>query len=54
MSPKGEKFLNKEDRQKCWTARDNLWKCYDRDGKESEVCQELRKLYTEFCPPTWV
>jgi hypothetical protein len=26
----------------------------DKNGKESEVCQGLRKLYTELCPPTWV
>lgn len=51
---KGEKFLKKEERQQCWNARDNQWQCFDKNGKESEVCQGLRKLYTELCPPTWV
>ena len=51
---KGEKFLNKNDRQKCWTARDNYWNCMTKNNEEAEKCQELRNLFTGLCPPTWV
>ena len=51
---KGEKFLNKGDRQKCWNARDDYWACMNKNNEDAEKCQELRNLYTGFCPQTWV
>ena len=25
---KGEKFMNKAERERCWNARDQFWNCY--------------------------
>ncbi|XP_064091159.1 cytochrome c oxidase assembly factor 6 homolog [Macrobrachium nipponense] len=52
----GEKttaFPGKEERYLCWNSRDEFWKCIDSGGT-AESCKELRKLYEEHCPSTWV
>ncbi|KAK9883595.1 hypothetical protein WA026_001770 [Henosepilachna vigintioctopunctata] len=48
-------FPNKEDRQRCWGARDKYWDCLDKVGEdEKSPCGELRKLYENFCSTQWV
>ncbi|EFN80007.1 Uncharacterized protein C1orf31-like protein [Harpegnathos saltator] len=46
-------FLSKSDREKCWSRRDDYWKCLD-ENKSSEECLEFRKQYEKFCPSQWV
>lgn len=51
---KGEKFLNKAERKQCWDARDNYQKCFKENQEDEKKCQDLRKIFTDFCPGTWV
>ena len=52
--------LNKSDRELCWIARDNFWKCmisndtYDRLQMNENKCTVERQPFLESCPPTWV
>lgn len=51
-------FPNREDRNKCWGARDEYWKCLDKVGvteaKKGGPCAELRELYENACSSQWV
>jgi len=47
-------FPVKEERQKCWDARDRYWQCLDVSGGENSKCVELRSLYESTCPSQWV
>lgn len=52
-------FPSREERATCWTARDRYWQCLDEnkveiDQSEKSTCAELRKLYHNGCPATWV
>lgn len=49
-------FPNKEDRAKCWDARDKYWSCLDntKGEKKDSVCTEFRKVYEQSCPAQWV
>ena len=47
-------FPNKEERAKCWDARDALWKCLDDNNDDAAKCQLFRKTFEENCKPTWV
>jgi len=51
---KNEKFLKKEDRKKCWDARDAYWSCLKTNDENQDKCADFRKTYTQLCPPTWV
>ena len=57
LGQKGEKFMKKAEREKCWGAKDKFWDCL-RNNKEDEKCvikcANLRKDYLEACPATWV
>lgn len=49
----------REDRVKCYNARDTYWKCLDSnelisDPKSKIDCEQLRKTFTENCPQVWV
>lgn len=49
-------FPTKEERAKCWGARDKYWECLDKigsDGKES-TCVEFRKMFESSCTAQWV
>lgn len=46
-------FPSKADRERCWSRRDEYWKCLD-EGKSPEGCIEFRKQYEKFCPSQWV
>lgn len=51
--------LDREGRQRCWAAREQLFSCLDalddvtREADET-VCSELRTLLRASCPESWV
>lgn len=56
-------FPTKEERSKCWNARDQFWACLESNapkhtatsGEETpEKCEKLRKLFEKNCPGQWV
>ncbi|KAG8224267.1 hypothetical protein J437_LFUL001647 [Ladona fulva] len=47
-------FPTKDERKKCWDARDRYWECLDGTAEEKEKCLELRKTYEKSCPSQWV
>lgn len=51
-------FPTKEERTKCWDARDKYWECLDKhnisDAVKEGPCVEFRKIYEECCLPQWV
>ena len=51
---KKEKFMKKAERLACWSARDELWKCWDSKGHESATCIGFREKYELECPASWV
>lgn len=50
--------INREERQKCWAARDELFKCLDsvelERESDSSTCAPLRQLLQQSCPSSWV
>lgn len=49
-------FPTKEERTKCWNARDKYWECLDKNGSDekSTACVEFRKLFESSCSSQWV
>lgn len=47
-------FPSKEERSKCWTARDKYWACLDAHQGNGESCKELYSVYEQACPSQWV
>lgn len=51
-------FPNREERTKCYDARDEYWKCLDKAGVRDAVkdgpCLELRQMYEKVCTGQWV
>lgn len=56
-------FPDKSKRQKCWDARDEYWKCLDKNSPDYSAtsgqegpseCLKLRKLFETGCPAQWV
>ncbi|XP_066146548.1 cytochrome c oxidase assembly factor 6 homolog [Euwallacea fornicatus] len=46
-------FPTKEERARCWGARDKYWECLDGKGEEAQ-CKEFRQLYEKSCSAQWV
>lgn len=46
--------IDKKYREKCWSARDDYWKCLESNNEQKEQCLKLRKLFESNCPATWV
>ncbi|CAF0873378.1 unnamed protein product [Adineta steineri] len=46
--------IDKKYREKCWSVRDDYWKCLDMNKEEKEKCLQLRQLFESSCPATWV
>ncbi|RWS08613.1 putative cell cycle-associated protein-like protein [Dinothrombium tinctorium] len=44
-------YPTKEDRERCWNAKDNYWRCLD--SHDSKACQETRRMFESSCPPLW-
>lgn len=51
---KGEKFLNKANRNICYNARDCFWDCMKANNEDESKCVESRKPFEDHCPPMWV
>ncbi|XP_076273278.1 cytochrome c oxidase assembly factor 6 homolog [Rhynchophorus ferrugineus] len=47
-------FPTKEERAKCWGARDKYWECLDSQSGQENVCKEFRSLYEKSCSAQWV
>lgn len=51
-------FPNKEERTKCWSSRDDFWKCLDankiNETTPTGPCADFRKTYEQSCSPQWV
>lgn len=47
-------FPTKEQRAKCWGAKDKYWECLDTNDGQDSVCKEFRKLYENSCSGQWV
>ncbi len=46
--------IDKSYREKCWSIRDNYWKCLDGNKEDKEKCLKLREQFEASCPATWV
>lgn len=47
-------FPTKDQRQKCWGAKDKYWECLESSSEHQEACAELRTVYETLCPAQWV
>ncbi|CAH1285533.1 unnamed protein product [Diabrotica balteata] len=54
-------FPTREERAKCWGARDQYWDCLDKNSSaakdqkdKNNVCAGFRKVYEESCSAQWV
>lgn len=48
---------SKDDRTKCYDARDGYWKCLNEiemTKEDAKKCDNLRKIFTDSCPQVWV
>jgi len=56
---KDEGAPNREDRKKCWEARDSYFACLDnagviKAGDEGKACAKENKEYEKNCAKSWV
>ncbi|XP_008581043.1 PREDICTED: cytochrome c oxidase assembly factor 6 homolog [Galeopterus variegatus] len=42
------------ERQACWGARDEYWKCLDENTEDAARCKKLRSSFESSCPQQWV
>lgn len=51
-------YPTREERAKCWDARDHYWQCLDEnnlpDAAKNGPCVEFRKIYEKSCSAQWV
>lgn len=43
-----------KERQACWGARDEYWKCLDENTEDASQCKKLRSSFESSCPQQWV
>ncbi|XP_019383215.1 PREDICTED: cytochrome c oxidase assembly factor 6 homolog [Gavialis gangeticus] len=43
-----------EERQACWGARDQYWKCLDEHAEDAAECRQIRLTFEARCPQQWV
>lgn len=43
-----------KERQVCWGARDEFWRCLDEHADDASRCQALRRSFEASCPQQWV
>lgn len=43
-----------KERQVCWGARDEYWKCLDENTEDASQCKKLRRSFESSCPQQWV
>jgi len=47
----------KADRERCYNARDDFWKCLtnkEENPHKDVNCDKLRSIYVNNCPSVWV
>ncbi|XP_002717374.1 cytochrome c oxidase assembly factor 6 homolog [Oryctolagus cuniculus] len=43
-----------KERQACWGARDEYWKCLDEHMEDASQCRKLRSSFESSCPQQWI
>ncbi|CAK7303138.1 Cytochrome c oxidase assembly factor 6 homolog [Vulpes lagopus] len=43
-----------KERQACWGARDEYWRCLDDNTEDASRCEKLRSSFEARCPQQWV
>ncbi|OWK07679.1 COA6 [Cervus elaphus hippelaphus] len=43
-----------KERQACWGARDEYWKCLDENTEDASKCKKLRSSFESSCPQQWM
>ncbi|KAK2159341.1 hypothetical protein LSH36_154g01022 [Paralvinella palmiformis] len=43
----------KNERQKCWDARDNFWNCLTENNDNESKCTEFKKVFEAQCTKQW-
>ncbi|KAM9051450.1 cytochrome c oxidase assembly factor 6 homolog [Balaenoptera ricei] len=43
-----------KERQACWGARDEYWKCLDENTEDASQCKKLRSSFESSCPQQWI
>nr|XP_060142122.1 cytochrome c oxidase assembly factor 6 homolog isoform X7 [Globicephala melas] len=43
-----------KERQACWGARDEYWKCLDENTEDASRCKKLRSSFESSCPQQWL
>lgn len=43
-----------KERQACWGARDEYWRCLDEHTEDASRCEKLRSSFESSCPQQWV
>ena len=54
LSPLGMAAPSMKERQACWGARDEYWKCLDENTEDASKCKKLRSSFESSCPQQWV
>ncbi|KAJ8794110.1 hypothetical protein J1605_019102 [Eschrichtius robustus] len=54
LSPLGMAAPSMKERQACWGARDEYWKCLDENTEDASQCKKLRSSFESSCPQQWV
>ncbi|XP_060758741.1 cytochrome c oxidase assembly factor 6 homolog isoform X1 [Neoarius graeffei] len=44
---------NSKQRQACWRARDEFWKCLDLNQDNTTACEKYHKEFEANCPVQW-
>ncbi|XP_069340686.1 cytochrome c oxidase assembly factor 6 homolog [Eulemur rufifrons] len=52
--PLGMAAPTMKERQACWGARDEYWKCLDENTEDASQCKKLRSSFESSCPQQWV
>lgn len=47
-------FPEKSERLVCWGARDQYFKCLDKNNDKEEPCSKLKEAFEKSCPKLWV
>ena len=48
------KILKKEEREKCWSSRDEYFNCLETNNEDKKNCEREWKNFEASCPETWV
>ncbi|XP_022379398.1 uncharacterized protein LOC111160528 isoform X2 [Enhydra lutris kenyoni] len=53
LGPRGMAAPSMKERQACWGARDEYWKCLDEKAEDASQCEQLRSAFESRCPQQW-